>query len=104
MRVPDPAFYRRPGASVNIDLGSLAKLGEIEDGIKALDQKAVGLSAKLGEAATSLGSQISYANTAITSVVNAGVSRVVDSVHTRASAADLDTVGARRCRPSSSRW
>lgn len=58
MRVPEPAFYRRIGQSVNIDLGSLAKLGAIEDAVKALDAKSQLISNKIDQQGLALKQEI----------------------------------------------
>lgn len=60
MKVPEPAFYRRIGQSVNIDLGSLAKLGAIEDAVKALDTKSQLISNKIDQQGLALKQEIAF--------------------------------------------
>lgn len=105
MRVPDPAFYKRPSSSVNIDLGSLAKLGAIEDRAKAVDDKAVGIAnqidrqslvlkqeigvavdkshADVHELRTAVLERISIGNTTATGEVKAAISEAGEAVMNR---------------------
>lgn len=80
MKVPDPAFYRRSSGTVNIDLTSLAKLGEIEDAVHALDGRAQALGDKIDQGVTRLGSQIATGQSTSTANILAAVSRSADAV------------------------